>query len=157
MMAMSIPMASASENELIGDVNNDCVVNIFDLVMVARHWGSRIGDPRYDPACDLNGDGRIGLIDLIIVVMHWGDTCPTSYEVTVHVQDSGGNPVSGAKVTIYDELENPVTDTKTTGTDGNASFGLPNGDYKAKVVVATGPIWQGFTVSGAPVEVLVTV
>ena len=116
---------------------------------------------------DINGKVLLGVFSVVlvitsIIVMPLVLSAPPAgkgrkYKVTVHVQDSGGNPVRGAKVTIYDELENPVTDTKTTGTDGNASFGLPNGDYKAKVVVATGPIWQGFTVSGAPVEVLVTV
>jgi hypothetical protein len=116
---------------------------------------------------DINGKVLLGVFSVVlvitsIIVMPLVLSAPPAgkgrkYKVTVHVQDSGGNPVRGAKVTIYDELENPVTDTKTTNKKGNAGFSLPDGSYKAEVVVATGPIWQGFTVSGAPVEVLVTV
>jgi len=73
---------------------------------------------------DINGKVLLGVFSVVlvitsIIVMPLVLSAPPAgkgrkYKVTVHVQDSGGNPVRGAKVTIYDELENPVTDTKTT-------------------------------------------
>src|SRR5712692_9481998 len=40
-----------------GDVNNDCVVNIIDLVLVAVSFGKSVGTPGYNLASDLNNDG----------------------------------------------------------------------------------------------------
>lgn len=39
---------------MIGDVNGDGKVNIVDLYMVAKAFGSHMGDQRYRLDCDLN-------------------------------------------------------------------------------------------------------
>jgi len=39
-----------------GDVNADCIVDIFDLVIVAGAYGSTPGDPNWNSDADLNGE-----------------------------------------------------------------------------------------------------
>ncbi len=50
--------------DVVGDVNGDGVVNILDLVMVARHIGT---EKRSNPRVDVNGDGVVNIQDLVIV------------------------------------------------------------------------------------------
>ena len=55
-----------------GDVNRDYVVDIFDLVMVAKGYGTIPGDEDWDPASDVNGDGTIDIFDIVIVAGQYG-------------------------------------------------------------------------------------
>lgn len=54
------------------DINDDGVVDIFDLVAVAAAYGSKPGDPTWDSRADINGDGTVDLFDLVIIAMHYG-------------------------------------------------------------------------------------
>ena len=51
------------------DVNDDGVVNIQDLVLVA----SQLGESGEDLKGDLNGDGTVNIQDLVIVASHFGE------------------------------------------------------------------------------------
>ena len=51
------------------DVNQDDVVNILDLVLVA----SDLGDDGADLAADVNGDGVVNILDLVLVAGAFGD------------------------------------------------------------------------------------
>ena len=53
-------MSSVSTG-LRGDLNNDGVINLADLVTLATLYAQHV------PSCDLNGDGVIDLYDLVIV------------------------------------------------------------------------------------------
>jgi len=55
------------EPELIGDVNGDEVVDIFDLVMVAGQFGKK-GNSRGD----INGDEDVNIFDLVMVAGNFG-------------------------------------------------------------------------------------
>jgi len=57
-----------------GDVNGDCIVDIFDLVLVASAYGATPADPNWNPNADLNNDNIIDIFDLVIVASHYGDT-----------------------------------------------------------------------------------
>ena len=56
-----------------GDVNGDGVVNMQDLVLVARALGSTPGSPNWNPAADINGDGIVNMKDLAIVIRFFGE------------------------------------------------------------------------------------
>lgn len=48
------------------DINGDGVVDIFDLVLVARNFG------RVSAQADLNEDGKVDVLDLVLVGKHFG-------------------------------------------------------------------------------------
>lgn len=56
---------------LPGDINDDFKVNIVDLVILAKAYGSEAGESRWNLDADLDGDGIIGLKDLIILSQIW--------------------------------------------------------------------------------------
>ena len=53
------------------DVNEDGIVNILDLVLIARFFG--LSDFRANPRVDVNGDGVINILDLVLVASHFGE------------------------------------------------------------------------------------
>jgi hypothetical protein len=55
-----------------GDLNGDAHVDAADLLIFVSGWGTRSGDPRYDPVSDLNDNGAIDVSDLLALANHWG-------------------------------------------------------------------------------------
>jgi len=55
------------------DVNRDGKVDIQDVTVVAKAFGSYPGHPRWKPCCDFDGDYRITLIDVAFVCIHFGE------------------------------------------------------------------------------------
>jgi hypothetical protein len=75
----AVPTATSSPTPrpvCVGDVNGDGVVNVRDLVLVARHTGTNVGDRRYNSTYDLNHDGRITVRDVMMILERLGATCP---------------------------------------------------------------------------------
>ena len=64
------------------DLNNDGVVNILDLVLVASHFGTT------NAAADLNADGTVNMDDLVFVANAWGSVAgaPTAGTVNAWLQ-----------------------------------------------------------------------
>lgn len=58
---------TAIRDAIVGDVNNDSKVNIYDLILVAKLVGKEKGDPGYNPVFDLNNDDSINIYDMIMV------------------------------------------------------------------------------------------
>jgi hypothetical protein len=58
---------------LQGDVNGDVNVNLKDIFIVAKAYGSRLGDPKWDDRADQNGDGKIDLMDFMISAIKFGN------------------------------------------------------------------------------------
>jgi len=61
---------------LYGDVNGDGTVNILDVILVSKAFGTSEGDSNYDSPSDLNQDGRINILDTILVARHFGQHIP---------------------------------------------------------------------------------
>jgi hypothetical protein len=56
-------------NPSIADLNNDGVVNILDLILIAQHWGET-GANGWIPE-DVNSDGTINILDINVVAQRW--------------------------------------------------------------------------------------
>lgn len=57
-------------NVILSDVNEDGIVDIFDLTSVAARFGSN------DPAADLNEDGIVDIFDLTLIAGNFGKQLP---------------------------------------------------------------------------------
>jgi len=65
--------------KIMGDVNEDGLVDVFDLILIGLAFGSKPGDPNYDPEADLSQVGPsleyIDIFDLIMAALNYGKTC----------------------------------------------------------------------------------
>lgn len=66
---------SDAQFPVVGDINNDCIVSITDIVIAATAFGSRPGDPNWNPIADLNGDGIVSIVDLVMIAVNFGKGC----------------------------------------------------------------------------------
>jgi hypothetical protein len=55
------------------DINGDGIVNIQDIVIAALAFGSRPGDPNWNPIADVCQDGIIDIFDLVTIGIHYGE------------------------------------------------------------------------------------
>jgi hypothetical protein len=65
---------SFSNIELVGDLNFDGTVDIFDAIMLAGSFGSTRGSPNYKPEADINNDGFVDIYDALLLAGNFGKT-----------------------------------------------------------------------------------
>jgi len=61
-----------SPDPLVGDVNSDGIVDLGDIILIARVYGTKMGEPEYVSNLDLDHNGKIDLCDLLIVAQQFG-------------------------------------------------------------------------------------
>lgn len=54
------------------DVNGDGKIDITDIFLVAKAFGSTPGSFNWDPRCDVNGDDKVDITDLFLVAKYYG-------------------------------------------------------------------------------------
>jgi hypothetical protein len=59
-----------------GDIDGNYRVQLADLVLLASAYGSKSGDPRWNPNADIDNSGMVGLSDLVILAQHYGQHYP---------------------------------------------------------------------------------
>lgn len=57
---------------IVGDVNCDRIVDIFDIVSMAVIYGVRYPDPLFRSNCDLNENGQIDIFDIVLAAGNFG-------------------------------------------------------------------------------------
>ena len=62
------------QSTLYGDLNDDGVVDIYDIVTIAEAFGSIPGDPNWNPIADLVQDEVIDIFDVVTVAGNFGKT-----------------------------------------------------------------------------------
>lgn len=60
------------EVKLFKDINEDGIVNMLDLYMVAAHYGETPESPNWDPRTDIDGNNVVNMIDLYLVALDYG-------------------------------------------------------------------------------------
>jgi parallel beta-helix repeat protein len=59
---------------LSADINDDDKVNILDITIVAKAFGSKQGEPAYNEAADLDKNGQVNILDISMVAKDFGKT-----------------------------------------------------------------------------------
>ena len=57
---------------IVGDMDGDNDVDIFDIVIMAGVYGVRWPDLRYNPNADIDGDGDIDIFDIVAAAANYG-------------------------------------------------------------------------------------
>lgn len=65
-------------NPIVGDINRDTKVDIKDVAIVAKAYGSMPGFPNWNPHADITGpekvpDGKVDIRDVALVAKHYGE------------------------------------------------------------------------------------
>jgi hypothetical protein len=58
--------------KIMGDVNGDDVVDMYDVLLASKAFGSRPADINWNPDCDLNRDNVIDIFDLLKLAANFG-------------------------------------------------------------------------------------
>ena len=62
--------------KIVGDINNDGQVDIYDIVLAADAYSTVIGDPAYNREADVAPQcGRIDIFDMVTIGSHYGEGC----------------------------------------------------------------------------------
>ena len=91
---------TVEERLLTGDVNRDGVVNILDLIRVARQLGQRVSA---DSAVDINDDGVVNIFDLTLVAQRIGKTSAAAPTVATGSVDPATIEVWIAQARLQDD------------------------------------------------------
>jgi hypothetical protein len=59
---------------LLGDVNFDGKVDMSDIGLILRAYGTKKGDPKWNPIYDLNSDEKVDMSDIGIILRNFGNT-----------------------------------------------------------------------------------
>ncbi len=62
--------------KLMGDVNGDGRVDLRDLALAVRAFGSAPSGPNWNPFADVNGDGKVDLKDVALIARNFGQHYP---------------------------------------------------------------------------------
>jgi PKD repeat protein len=63
-------------NRSLYDLNGDGTIDIKDISIVAKAFGTQPGDPLWNPIADINGDSIVDIKDVSTVAKHYGETFP---------------------------------------------------------------------------------
>jgi len=66
------PVITRAKMRYFADLNGDGKVNIVDIYIVARAFGSKLGDSNWNPDADLDNNGEIDIMDLYKVAREFG-------------------------------------------------------------------------------------
>jgi len=61
-----------SDHNVLGDINRDGVVDIYDVIVIGAAYNTSIGDAKWNSEADLNGDWTVNMYDLVIVCFNYG-------------------------------------------------------------------------------------
>jgi hypothetical protein len=64
-------------SSLVGDVNCDGTVNLFDVITALASYGSQEGDANWNPNANFAPSWeRINIFDIVTLIAHYGEKSP---------------------------------------------------------------------------------
>lgn len=66
--------AKVIDYSIYGDLNRDRTVNILDITIAAKAYGSRQGDQNWNEFADLDRNAMVNILDISIVAKDYGET-----------------------------------------------------------------------------------
>lgn len=128
-----------------GDLNQDGIVNVFDLSILLSHWGQTSATQCQG---DINQDGTVNIFDLSIMLSNWGES--TSVGDTEATQVGAPTPTGLT-----------CTTTLNAGADVNAALSaaspgsvvcLNSGSWSTLTLTSIAPASPGVTLAATPGE-----
>jgi hypothetical protein len=58
--------------KMLGDIDGNKKIDIYDIVLITSIYGSKTGDPLWNPQVDLNPDGVINIYDVVAATSNYG-------------------------------------------------------------------------------------
>jgi hypothetical protein len=114
-------ISAAPNPNLVGDLNGDNTVDLFDLSFLLSHFNSAYAN------ADLDGDGNVALVDLSKLLSHWGQTY-TPDLTQAAVKYSWGSPLAVSDEFNYGTAASPVPADATKWSDAGNCFAGHNGN-----------------------------
>jgi len=118
-----------------GDLDNNGMVSLTDLVILANAYGSRQGDEGWNPNADIDGNGKVGLTDLVILSKNYRKLYPinagpvgiTILEITFNATYGSPYPYKEtSSIEIFDSvLYSGIPPKPTTHTIQNGTYKTP--------------------------------
>ncbi|MEM2567033.1 MAG: dockerin type I domain-containing protein [Candidatus Bathyarchaeia archaeon] len=68
------PLMSPWVSKLPGDVNKDGKVDMTDVGIILRAYGTTSSSPNWNPNCDTNNDNKVDMSDVGIALRNYGKT-----------------------------------------------------------------------------------
>ena len=59
---------------ILGDMNGDGTVDIYDAIMFSNYFGLKLGEPGWNPYADMNQNNATDIFDAIILASHFGQS-----------------------------------------------------------------------------------
>ncbi|MDE0688630.1 MAG: dockerin type I domain-containing protein [Candidatus Poribacteria bacterium] len=75
--------------ESSGDVNQDGIVNVLDIIFVAQNLGQK---PPADPRVDVNKDGQVNVLDLVFVAERLGEKVAAAPSQMDFIKSTASSP-----------------------------------------------------------------
>lgn len=72
--SFSFDITITATDYLPADINRDGIIDIHDIVLMSKAFGSQFGDPNWNPNADLNQDGIVDIEDLSIISTYLWET-----------------------------------------------------------------------------------
>ena len=102
-----------------GDADNDCSIDLFDLIAVSSLYG---GPPPAGSGVDINGNGVIDIFDLVMVGLNLDKTCPGPWTSGGGASALAGNPAYLRVAPVHRRVDVGDLVTITLQLDGAANL-----------------------------------
>ncbi|HEY9062608.1 MAG TPA: glycosyl hydrolase family 8, partial [Pseudobacteroides sp.] len=94
------PTKNSSGPSTSGDINNDGVVNMADVIIMATSFNAVRGDAKYVANYDLNNDGAINMADVLVIAINFGKTVTPSSSTSAPTSTPTSTPTSVPSPTV---------------------------------------------------------